>query len=47
MGNWIHGFTNLIGINSQMNPDKFTGSASRDEFELSRALWKAVMMHLT
>ena len=47
MGNWIHGFTNWIGFNSQMNPDQFTGSAGRVEFELSWALWKAVMMNLT
>ena len=47
MGNWIHGFTNWIGFNSQMNPDESTGSAGRVEFELSWALWKAVMMNLT
>ena len=47
MGNWIHGFTNWIGFNSQMNPDESTGSAGRVEFELSWALWKAVMMNLS
>ena len=30
-----------------MNPDESTGFAGRVEFELSWALWKAVMMNLT
>ena len=47
IGNWIHGLTNWIGFNSQMNTDESTGYARRVEFELSWALGKAVMMNLT
>ena len=37
----------LNWIQFTMNPDESTGSAGRVEFELSWALWKAVMMNLT